>query len=169
MKKLFIATLLLGSASFANADYKLVSADSSSLSSLCLEAAASPSKVYSIARAHGVLAADIGTIRCNDLPLKSFVSKYGKQSAVSAVAEASVAPAVESSRIAGYLLRKTDSSPLTELCAAALVSDQEVAKVKELHFSGDAQIESEIQCNGQPLKSFVRKYRDAEVQLVGFR
>jgi hypothetical protein len=164
MKKLFIATLLLGSASFADAEQKLVAADGSSLSTLCVEATAAPLNIAGIARAHGVLPEELDSIRCNNIPLKRFALKHRTDSVA--------APEVASSETAGYLLRKTDTSPLTELCAAAAISDREYARVKEQHFSteSETEIESEVLCNGQPLKSFVRKFRNAAtVELIGLR
>lgn len=161
MKKLFIATLLLGSASLSHADPKLVSHDGSDLSALCIAAAESPSNLHTLVSSYGIALNEIDTVRCNDLTLKRFVLKYGKAS--------TPAPELAAVETGGYLLRKNDSSPLTELCAAAAISDVELERVKAAYFSSDETIESELLCNGESLKSFVRKFRDAEVQLVGAR
>lgn len=153
--------VLLGSASLAHAGHKLVPADDSSLSSLCVAAAASPLQLSQIAGTHGVSPGEIDTVYCNDIPLKRFVKKYGSYTPS--------APQARSSEVAGYLLRKTDTSPLTELCAAAAVSEQEYAKVKEELFKDERVLDAEVLCNGQPLKSFVRKFRNADVKLVSLR
>jgi hypothetical protein len=41
--------------------------------------------------------------------------------------------------------------------------------VKESHFSNDANIDSEVLCNGLPLRSFVLKYRKVSTVLVSSR
>lgn len=161
-KNFLTALALLGATSFVHADYRLVPSDDSELSKLCVSAADADSRaaLLELISAHGIARADLPTLRCNGMPLTRFALKYG------ASRPASVA---EATTPGGYLLRMTDASPLTELCAAAAVSDAEYARVKAAHFAGDGSIDSEVQCNGLPLKSFVRKYRSAATALVSSR
>jgi hypothetical protein len=159
MKKFVTAIVLLGSTSLVHADYALVPSDSSELSKLCIAAASADSReaVLALTGAAGFSISDLPTVRCNGMPITRFAAKYGSRK-----------PEVflETSSPVGYLLRKSDASPLTELCAAAAVSDAEYVKVKESHFGADTNIEAEVHCNGVPLKSFVRKFRNASATLA---
>ena len=162
MKKFITAIVLLGSTSLVHADYKLVPTDDSELSKLCLAAATAESReaVLAAAAAAGVARVDMADVRCNGMTLTRFALKYGSRKTESLV---------EISSPASYLLRKTDTSPLTELCAAAVVSEAEYARVKDSHFRNDAEIDAEVFCNGVPLKSFVRKFRNANTTLISSR
>jgi len=161
-KKFLLALALLGSASFVHADVKLVPSDGSELSKLCIAATSTSSRaeMFALAKAAGISRLDLPELRCNGLTLERFAAKYGS---------ARPRRVVTSATPAGYLLRKSDASPLTELCAAAAVSDAEYARVKAMHFSGDATIDAEVLCNGLSLESFVRKYRSGETALVSSR
>jgi hypothetical protein len=163
-KKFLIAIALLGSASFANADYKLVPADDSALSKVCI-AATSGSREATIAAAAaaGIGLLDLQSVRCNGMTLERFGAKYrnAKKDQVALLDTSTSSPL-------SVVLKKTDESPLTELCAAAATSDAAYQRVKEAHFSNDYSIEAEIKCNDLPLKSFVRKYR-ASAALVSSR
>lgn len=160
--KFLTALALVGSTSFVHADYSLVPADASELSKLCVAAASAEShaELLALTAAAGIARSELPTLRCNGMALTRFAAKYGGAKPVSLV---------ENSSSMGYLLRKTDSSPLTELCAAAAMSDAEYAKVKSTYFSNDASIDAEVQCNGLPLKSFVRKFRSSTTALVSAR
>ena len=94
------------------------------------------------------------------MPLTRFSLKFGT---------AKLETVAESTASAGYVLLKSDSSPLTELCAAAAVSEQEYSKVKQAYFNRDSKLESEVFCNGLPLKTFMRKYSAAEGRQVSQR
>ena len=162
MKMFVTAIALLSSTSFVHADYKIVSADDSALSQLCVAAAAADSReaVLALTDAAGIARLDVPTVLCNGMPLTRFSLKFGT---------AKLETVTESTASAGYVLRKSDSSPLTELCAAAAVSKQEYSKVMQTYFSGDSKLESEVFCNGLPLKTFMRKYSAAEGRQVSLR
>lgn len=166
-KKFLVALALLGSASFVHADYRLVPSDDSSLSKLCISAATSGARdaaTLAAAKAAGIGLLDMPSVRCNGLTLERFALKYGRvKESVAMLEAASPGSALN------IVLRKTDSSPLTELCAAAAVSDAAYARVKETYFSADKDIDAEIHCNDMPLKSFVRKYRSPGTVLVSAR
>jgi hypothetical protein len=110
--------------------------------------------------AAGISRLDVPTVLCNGMPLTRFSLKYGT---------AKLETVAESTASAGYVLRKNDASPLTELCAAAAVSELEYSKVKQTYFSGDTTVESELFCNGIPLKTFMRKYGATEGRQVSQR
>ena len=162
MKMFVTAIALLSSTSFVHADYKIVSADDSALSQLCVAAAAADSReaVLALTDAAGIARLDVPTVLCNGMPLTRFSLKFGT-SKLETVAESTAS--------AGYVLLKSDSSPLTELCAAAAVSEQEYSKVKQAYFNRDSKLESEVFCNGLPLKTFMRKYSAAEGRQVSQR
>ncbi|MDY6983094.1 MAG: hypothetical protein SV422_08400 [Pseudomonadota bacterium] len=166
-KKFLVALALLGSASFAHADYKLVSADDSDLSKLCIAAAESSSRegILAAAEAAGVGLLDLPDVRCNGLTLERFGAKYRSSKGKELALLDTSSPASP----LNVILRKTDSTPETELCAAAAVSEAAYASVKATYFSKDDNIESEIHCNDMPLKSFVRKYRSGSTALVSAR
>lgn len=162
MKKFLTAIALLGSTSLVHADYTVVASDGSELSKLCVAVATADSRASALAAttAAGITSSDLPYLRCNGRPIMRYAARYSSINSTSLV---------ETSTPMGYLLRKTDSSPLTELCAAAAVSDAEYAKVKESHFSNDEDIDAEVLCNGEPLKTFVRKYRNSSSTLISSR
>lgn len=160
MKKLVIVTLLLGSTTLAHADYSFVSADGSPLSELCVAAVTASVDLQEFAPEKQLDSADLDSLRCNGITASRFVLKYGAGKTVELVT---------TEKVSGYLLKKADSSPLTELCAAAVVSEEAYGKVKESYFKDDASIEAEVMCNGVPLKSFVRKFRNADPSLISAR
>ncbi len=166
MKKsaIAIAIVLFGSTSLVNADQRLVAADDSALSKLCIAATevSSRQELLALTTAAGISSPELPTIRCNNQPISRFAFKYSSMKTAGEPAQAS--------KPLGYLLRKTDESPFTELCAAAAMSEQEFSKVKQLYFTNDDKVEVEVMCNGIPLKSFVRKYRNvASLQRVSQR
>jgi hypothetical protein len=160
LKTFVIATALLSSAQFVQADYKFASTDGSEVSNLCVAAASAAVSLPTFAKANGIRLAELDEVHCNGMPISRFVLKY-RSTATSVTAD--------QEKVAGYVLKKTDSSPLTALCAAAVVSKEEFDKVKAEHFSDDSTVESELFCNGEPLKSFARRFRDTAKTLVSQR
>jgi hypothetical protein len=98
----------------------------------------------------GLAPVEVDSVACNGKSLKEFANKFGKQVGDQANSEV---------KITTYVVNVADKSPETQLCFAALVSEEEFSKLKAAHFS-DVKIENEIVCNGLPIKQFVRKYRD---------
>ena len=150
MKKSFMNTLSITSlvalaALNANADTpRLVNADGSELSAICIAAITSREAMYDKAAELGVRDFEPAEMRCNGQTLSRFVSLYRAASTV---------------KPAGYVFSKTDDTPVTELCLAAVRSDQEYLAVKKRHFEDEARIEEEVRCNGMSLANFARKYR----------
>lgn len=145
MKKLFLVSLLLTSAGLVHAETpRLTSADGSALSAICLAALESREAMYTKAAELGELPLEPSTLRCNGMTVSRFITTY----------RAAAEP-----KPAGYVFSKTDDSPVTELCMAAIKSEQEYMSVKERYFGDDANVEAEVHCNGMPLLTFARKYR----------
>lgn len=155
MKKLFLATLLLASAGITQADAPpLVNADGSELSAICIAAVTSREAMYDKAAELGVRDFEPNEMRCNGQTVARFVSM--QRAAASATAPA------------GYVFSKTDDSPVTELCLAAVRSEQEYRRVMARHFGEDREVEAEVRCNGMSVQNFARKYR-AQDRTVSLR
>jgi hypothetical protein len=147
VKKLFLVSLLMTSAGYAHADsYRLVNADGADLSAVCIAAVTSREAMYETAAEVGLAPLDVATLRCNNMTVSRFVASTRNSVA-----------AIETP--ASFMFSKSDNSPVTELCMAALSSDQEYLKVKEEKFGADPKVEAEVRCNDMPLKTFARKYR----------
>ena len=152
MKRLFLASLLFLGATQAQADApRLVNADGSDLSTICIAAAVSRAAMYQKAAELGLRDLRAEELRCNGLTLSSFISRHR-------VASTAKQPAA-------YVFRKSDSSPITELCLAAVRSEQEYSYVKARYFGDEKNIEAEVQCNGMPLQTFARRYRTSSPAL----
>lgn len=146
MSKSLIFSALFLAANVANAEgYRLVSTDNSPLSALCIAAVESHETLQESARSIGMSAADLSELRCNGRTLPVFLSKFRT---------------TESSPAVTYAFNKSDSTEETELCYAAVKSEQQYEEVKNAYFNGEQNIDKEVFCNGMPLKTFARKYRN---------
>jgi hypothetical protein len=146
MNKLLIVSALFLAINVANAgEYRLVSTDNSALSALCITAVESPEAMSKNARSIGMKASEITELRCNGQRLPVFLGKFREN---------------ESSPTVTYAFNKNDSTEETELCYAAVKSEQEYEQVKDTYFEDERNIEEEVLCNGVPLKTFARKYRN---------
>ena len=146
MNKLLIVSALLLSTIIVHAEgYRLVSTDNSELSALCIRAVESHEAMSRSAKSIGMTPDDLIELRCNGQTLPVYLSKFRT---------------TESSPAVTYTFNKNDSSELTELCYAAVRSEQEYARVKNTYFNNEQNIEKEVFCNGVPIKNFARKYRN---------
>jgi hypothetical protein len=146
MKKLFLVSLLLTSAGVVHAETPhMVNADGSELSAICIAAVDSREAMYKKAAEVGEMPFEPSTLRCNGMTVSRFISSYRAATAV---------PKPE-----GFVFSKSDDSPTTALCLAAVKSEQEYMTVKEQYFGEEENIEAEVHCNGIPLLTFARKYR----------
>ena len=145
MKVLIVSSLFLIT-NIANAEgYRLVNTDNSALSALCITAVEAPESVRANAKAIGMSSGDMAELRCNGQTLPVFVHKLRD---------------TESSPGVVYSFNKTDTSEETELCYAAVSSEQQYEQVKDTYFDDELNIEEEVMCNGMPIKTFARKYRN---------
>lgn len=123
MKKLFLASLLFISAGLARAETPpMVNAGGSELSAICIAAVESREAMYDKAAELGVRHFSESELRCNGNSVSRFLSIYRA--------------AAEPQRT-GFVFSKTDDSPTTALCLAAVKSEQEYMAVKEQYFSND--------------------------------
>ncbi|MES2624520.1 MAG: hypothetical protein V4628_04525 [Pseudomonadota bacterium] len=149
MNKLLIFSALLIGSSMANAsEYRLVSSDNSELSALCIKAVESHEALVESARSIGMEGEDLAELRCNGKTLPIFLGTLHARENTSTV------------QTVAYAFNKNDGSELTELCYAAVKSEQEYEQVKDAYFGDEQNIEEEVRCNGMPLKDFARKYRN---------
>lgn len=156
MKK-FIAALVLVAANTAISnsaladEVSLVSTDGNPLSELCIAAVESQGRFKSLARELGISPMQESELRCNSQPLRSFVASVRNR------LQAPVSPSL--------VFRTTDESDLSRLCMASLESGEAYEAAKASVKVEDALLESEILCNGMPIKSFARKYRNMTASL----
>jgi len=155
-KLLIVSALLLSSSMVQAAGYRLVSSDNSELSALCIKAAETKTSIVKSARAIGMQPEEISELRCNGQPLPVFLSKF-RNNDNSVTADYGFN---KNDSALLYTFNKNDNSELTELCYAAVRSEQEYEQVKDAYFNDEQNIEEEVRCNGMPLKNFARKYRN---------
>jgi hypothetical protein len=155
MKKFIVATALVAANVSANValaeEVRLVNADGNPLSELCIAAVESTARFKSLAKELGITPMDESELRCNGKSVGSFAASVRNK------IEAPVAPLV--------VFRTTDESDLSRLCMASLESDEAYEAVKATVKAEGALLESEILCNGMPIKSFARKYRNMTAAL----
>lgn len=150
MKKLISASLFLAASVAANAHgseivYK--AADDSAPSAVCMAAVTSLSAARKKAEELGFDRPQWLSLACNGEPVFRF-----------AKADAPAAPST------GFVSVKTaDASPVTELCVASITSSEKFETLKQTHFSGVSNLESIVQCNGLPLRSFMLKYNSRDL------
>jgi hypothetical protein len=145
MKKLFLVSLLLTSAGLVHAEIPpMTNADGSELSAICIAAVESREAMYDKASELGVRHFSEAELRCNGMAVSRFLSTYRGSSAPKPI---------------GFVFSKSDDSPTTALCLAAVKSEQEYMAVKEQYFGNDTTVETEVHCNGMPVLTFARKYR----------
>ncbi|HWK54158.1 MAG TPA: hypothetical protein VNR18_07305 [Hyphomicrobiales bacterium] len=149
MKRLVLASLFLGLATTATAgQVRLVNADASALSEICIAAVESRAAARATASELGVPNRDLAQLQCNDMPLAEFVRRYR-------------APTPTLHLQTAYVFKGSDASPLTALCMASLENDTAFATARA-RLDDDLDL-SEVRCNKLPLDEFVRKYRQAEL------
>lgn len=144
MKTILTASLLLLISAASQAETTYRNADDSAFGEICIAALESRSAASQKAAELGVDDFDYSRLRCNGLSARSWVQQQVGEP-ISGIAVA---------------LNPGDSSPATELCLAALNSEQEFQAVKERHFGDRKNLENELQCNGKPLKRFVQLYEE---------
>ncbi|MEY4640576.1 MAG: hypothetical protein RLZZ227_570 [Pseudomonadota bacterium] len=144
MKLQFVALAMILGTSFAAAESapRLVNADGSALSNLCIVAAQSGT-IASVAAQLDIPSAVANDVRCNNMSIQRFVAQYR-----AAPSDATV-----------YAISVANEAPETRLCVAALTSAEEFTRLKDALFA-DVVVEDEIACNGRPLSRFVRRYQN---------
>ncbi len=155
MKKLsFIPFLfLLSSITFAN-ERNLVPSDDSPYTAICIAAADSGEALRTKMAQFAVTRRDIRELSCNSMSLDRFAAKYRTASA----------PAHEEP-IRVFAFRESTSSDETSLCIAAATSNDEYLRLKDELYSHRFSNVSTISCNNMPLRTFARRYGNAEFRI----
>ncbi|MDR0780537.1 MAG: hypothetical protein LBF16_07565 [Pseudomonadales bacterium] len=120
---------------------RLVNADASPLSEICIAAVESRRAALDVAAEYGMSSQDLAEVHCNGMPLVQFAHTYRAP-------EKKMAPI--------YRFKSTDASPLTDVCMASVKSAEEFAAAKA-RLGADITLE-EIRCNKLPLAEFARRY-----------
>jgi hypothetical protein len=151
MKKSFVAVLALSASSalFSAAagaeEVRLVNADGSSLSELCIAAVESETRFREIMQELGMVAGQEYEVSCNGRSLKRFAADVrAKREGAQPV----------------FVFRAEDESPISQLCMAALESDAAYEQTRARLRTQIGVLESEVLCNDMPVKAFARKYRN---------
>lgn len=145
MKNLFVLSALVFSFTTVQAEpARLVAADSSNLSALCIAAATSEQSLLELGGAHGINANELNEIRCNGMTVDRFIASIKAQTVT--------APR-------NVVFKKKDESDLTELCYKALSSFDQYQQLLRQRAGKDANLQSELACNGMPVTDFVSRYR----------
>jgi hypothetical protein len=146
-----IVCLVIGSAAASAGDYKFINTDGSILGQLCIAVAESKAKdhdnIRSLAMGFGVSPMELSIVRCNGESLAAFAHKYSSD---------------ESAAIRAQVVSLGDEKPESQLCLAALVSEEEFKKTWNATFPG-VQVTKEVLCNGLPMSTFVAKYRESTI------
>lgn len=160
MKKLVLACALTLSATAAVAgDTKLIVADDSVYTGLCIAATESREALDTARKEAGLSTIDLRDIRCNGKSLQHFGYLYS----ASTVEAASEASELQSTT---YLFNSEDNSIETRLCLAAVTSSDEFAELRSQHFATVPNLDKTVQCNGMPLSRFIQKYSTTSKQFV---
>jgi hypothetical protein len=154
MKRMIIASLLVSATQAFAApavttttdNVRLVNADASMLSEICIAAVESRNAAIDVASELKMTGAELDEVYCNGMPLAQFVRTYRAP-------EKMVEPT--------YILKNTDATALTEVCMASVKSEEEFAAAKA-KLGEDVKLD-EVHCNNMPLADFARRYRKTEM------
>jgi hypothetical protein len=143
-----ICCLTVGSVAASAGEYKFINTDGSNIGGLCIAAVESSAKdagtLRSLASELGINPVEVEAIHCNGQSLASFAKKYATDKTVV---------------IRTYTVNIGDRTPESQLCLAALVSQEAFATLKESKFK-KIDVERDITCNGLSMNQFVVKYRN---------
>lgn len=111
---------------------------------LCMAALDSMEYMYQLSQQELGAPIDQTELQCNGMPVKAWVTRTKLE---------------EQARNTFVTVKATNQSPETQLCLAALESDEALVAAREALFSYETGIEQDLECNGMPLSRFVTKYR----------
>ena len=143
--------LLLSSISFAN-ERIFVPVDDSPYTTICIAAAESPEAVSARMEEFAVTRGDIREMSCNGMPLNRFAAKYRNATA-------------QKEPVRVFAFRESTSSNETSLCIAAATSNDEYLRLKDELYGHRFSNLSTISCNNMPLRTFARRYGNAEFRI----
>lgn len=130
---------MVGSAAVHADEVRLVPADDSMYTQVCLAAAESESALQSTVSAMGLESGELESISCNGTPLSRFARRH---------------------RDVAYNFKLKDSTAETRLCHAAITSPETFESIRAEHFADVPNIEQEVSCNGMTLERFISRYGD---------
>ena len=155
MKKLSVISILLmlSSVTFAN-ERNLVAGDDSPYTAICMAASESGAAVSAKMQEFAVTRIDIRKLSCNGMSLDLFAAKYRN-----GAAQARQEP------LRVFAFREATSNNETSLCIAAATSNDEYLRLKDELFSNILLNVSTISCNNMPLRTFARRYGNADFRI----
>lgn len=145
-----VAFSILASFSASADDVKFINSDGSSVGELCIAAIGSTDTLEFLAEELNISPVDVNKIACNGRSIHSFARKYRQND----------------SQEPAYAISVANQTPETQLCLAALTSEEEFKKIVDAHFGTLSDVRESMRCNGLTIKQFVRKYRDRVAQIA---
>lgn len=140
MKKVIVGCLLMIGSAAAQADQvRLVPADDSQYTRVCLAATESEAALQSTIAELGLDKAALKEVNCNGKPLARFARQY---------------------RDVSYNFKLKDGSAESRLCYAAVTSLEDFESIRAERFADVANLEQEVSCNGMSLERFISRYAD---------
>lgn len=144
MKHTATALLFAFAAAGAHAEsVRFVNGDGSELTDLCIAAATSAPDLNTRASRLGIRNFTNDDVLCNGMPLNEFMRKYRT---------------IKTPDTVIMSFRKTDDSPETELCYAAIMFSPGIEDLKAAYLRRHSGFD-EVLCNNMPFERFVEKYR----------
>lgn len=128
---------MVGSAVAHADEVRLVPADDSMYTQVCLSAAESDAALRSTVSGMGLDSGELESISCNGMPLPRFARQH---------------------RDVAYDFKLSDRSAETRLCHAAITAPETFESIRAEHFSNVPNIGQEVSCNGMTLERFVSRY-----------
>lgn len=143
MKKFIILLVAAFGMTQALADAaRFVNGDGSALTNMCIDAIETDDSFRKLAKFYGFEDMAESDLVCNGLSLSRFKIRYANSEEVNTVLSFS----------------KSDLSPTTELCFAAVTGADNLESLKESYNSKTNSDVEKVTCNGMPLDRFVRRY-----------
>ena len=140
MKKVIVGCLLMiGSAAVQADQVRLVPADDSQYTQVCLAATKSDAVLQSTITELGLDQAALKEIDCNGRPLARFARQH---------------------RDVSYNFKLEDASAESRLCYAAVTSLEDFESIRAERFADVLNLEQEVSCNGMSLARFISRYAD---------
>ncbi len=150
------AAFLLTGINAQAGETRLISASDSPYAEVCIAAVESETAARETAAELGLIDFNMSGLVCNGEPAEEFVQQYSERES----SESELASSPEF-----YALTANDQSPATELCIAAVISDERFEAVKSEYFNRltEDELAMNVRCNSMPLERFVQEYGNAEL------
>jgi hypothetical protein len=144
MKHTATALLFVLASAGAHAEsVRFVNGDGSEVTDLCIAAASSAPDLNTRATRLGIKNFTNDDVLCNGMPLNEFMRKYRT---------------IKTPDTVIMSFRKTDDSPETDLCYAAIMYSPGIEALKASYLDRHGSFDT-VLCNGMPFERFVEKYK----------